>query len=233
MDKEAFLEQLNTFEIKHDTEKVDMLFKFMEETLSTNEKFNLTAITDRDQFVEKMIFDSALVLADHDLANKSLVDVGTGAGYPGMVLKILEPSCDVTLLDSTKKKVDYLDNFAKNSSIKVNCVSARAEDFCKANREKFDFATARAVASLPILLEIITPMLKVGGELIALKGPGYEDEINESKTALNKLGLAIVCVNEYKLPECGEQRAIIVVRKLKETNKKYPREYNEIKRKHL
>ncbi len=233
MNKEQLSGQFKEFEIPHNDKSVELLFKFMEETLSTNEKFNLTAITDRHQFVEKMIFDSALVLADTDLKEKSIIDVGTGAGYPGMVLKILEPSCEMTLLDSTKKKVDYLDNFAKVNNLKVNCVAARAEDYCKSHREYFDFATARAVASLPILLEVITPMLKVGGHLLALKGPGYEDEINESKIAFEKLSLKIECVNEYVLPECKEQRAIIVIRKFKETNKKYPREYNEIKRKHL
>lgn len=227
------LEALNKQEINCSKEQLNLLETFMNVTLETNEKFNLTAITNPDDFVEKMIFDSALALYDLDLSNKSIIDVGTGAGFPGMVLKILEPKADVTLLDSTAKKINHLLGFAKEQNIKVEGISSRAEDYARNNREKFDYATARAVSQLNILLELIIPMLKVGGTFIALKGQGYEDEINSSKEALRRLNARISKIYEFELPDSKEKRAIIHIIKDKETNKKYPRQYTDIKRQQL
>ena len=166
------LDSLNSLEIKCSNEQLNLLKTFMKVTLETNEKFNLTAITNEDEFVEKMIYDSALALYDLDLSEKSIIDVGTGAGFPGMVLKILEPNSKVTLLDSTAKKINHLLVFAKEQNIDVEGIATRAEDYARNNREKFDYATARAVSQLNILLELIIPMLKVGGSFIALKGQG-------------------------------------------------------------
>lgn len=222
--------QLNQYEIACSDEQINLLDEFMNRTLETNEKFNLTAIKDKDQFVEKMIFDSALVLANADLANKKVIDIGTGAGYPGMVLKILEPDADMFLLDSTAKKINYLNEFSLEKDIPIHGVTARAEEYAKEHREEFDVATARAVASLNILLELIVPLLKVGGEFIAMKGAGYEKEINDSLNAFKKLNCYIEFVEEFTLPESQESRAIIHIVKEKPTPKKYPRMYNEIKR---
>lgn len=233
MDKKRLLEELKANNVACDEQQADLLLSFMEETLSTNKKFNLTAIKDRNEFVEKMIFDSALPISCFDFTNKKGIDVGTGAGYPGMVLKILAPSMNLTLLDSTSKKINFINDFAKQNAISVSGVSARSEDFCKLHREEFDFATARAVANLSILLEIITPMLKVHGHFIALKGPGFEEEIKEASNALNKLSLKIKKVEEFELPESKEKRAIIIIEKLEVTKKKYPREYTDIKRQPL
>lgn len=233
MNKNGLIENLKKNNISFNENSLDLLLSFMKRTLETNEKFNLTAITDDDQFIEKMILDSALALSAYDFQNKSVIDVGTGAGYPGMVLKILEPSMKITLLDSTKKKIDYLSEFAKENCIDINGVSMRSEDYCKKHREEFDVATARAVANLSILLEIITPMLKVGGALVALKGAGFEEEVSSAKTALQKLSLKIESVKELNLPECGEKRAIIVIRKTDKTKLKYPRDYSEIKKQPL
>ncbi len=227
------LEVLNKQEIKCSKEQLNLLETFMNVTLETNEKFNLTAITNPDDFVEKMIYDSALALYDLDLENKSIIDVGTGAGFPGMVLKILEPKANVTLLDSTAKKINHLLGFAKEHNIKVEGIANRAEDYARSNREKYDYATARAVSQLNILLELIIPMLKVGGSFIALKGQGYEDEINSSKEALRRLNCRIGQIYEFELPESHEKRAIIHIVKDKETNKKYPRQYTDIKRQPL
>ncbi len=230
MNKEQLFEQFQKYDISCDQEQLNLLMTLMESTLSENEKFNLTAIKEKDQFVEKMILDSALSLYEIDLENKSIIDVGTGAGFPGMVIRILSKTAHVTLLDSTKKKVDYLKEFASANNLKINGVSDRAEDYARNNRNKFDFATARAVASLNILLELIIPMLKVGGTFIALKGDKYEEEINESKNAFKKLGCSIDHIFEVTLPESQEKRAIIYIRKDKETNKKYPRQYSDIKK---
>ena len=230
---DELLKELNELEINCSNEQLNLLETFMKVTLETNEKFNLTAITNPDDFVEKMIYDSALALHDLDLTNKSIIDVGTGAGFPGMVLKILEPKANVVLLDSTAKKINHLLGFAKEQNINVEGVAARAEDYARSNREKFDYATARAVSQLNILLELIIPMLKVGGTFIALKGQGYEDEINNSKEALRRLNCRIGQIYEFELPESHEKRAIIHIVKEKETNKKYPRQYTDIKRQPL
>lgn len=224
---------LNSQEISCSKEQLNLLETFMNVTLETNEKFNLTAITNPDDFVEKMIYDSALALYDLDLENKSIIDVGTGAGFPGMVIKILRPNANVTLLDSTAKKINHLLEFAKDQNIKVEGIANRAEDYARNNREKFDYATARAVSQLNILLELIIPMLKVGGSFIALKGQGYEEEINTSKEALRRLNCRIGQIYEFELPESHEKRAIIHIVKDKETNKKYPRQYTDIKRQPL
>ena len=233
MKREQLVDSLNKYGVSFEQSKVDLLFSFMDKTLKTNELFNLTAITNEEEFVEKMIFDSSLILANYSLSNKKGIDIGTGAGYPGMVLKILDPTIDMTLLDSTKKKIDYLNEFALANGIQIDSFSARAEEYSRQHIEEYDFATARAVASLPILLEIITPLLKVGGELIALKGPGYEVEIDKSKKALKKLNMEIVKVDTFELPYYRERRAIIHIKKNGPTNKKYPREYSDIKRQPL
>ena len=216
------LTALKAQEINCSEEQLNLLNTFMKVTLETNEKFNLTAITNVDEFVEKMIYDSALTLYDLDLSEKSIIDVGTGAGFPGMILKILEPEAKVTLLDSTAKKINHLLRFAKEQNIKVEGIAARAEDYARNNREKFDYAIARAVSQLNILLELIIPMLKVGGTFIALKGQGYEEEINNSKEAFRRLNCRISKIYEFELPDSHEKRAIIHIVKDKETNKKYP-----------
>lgn len=230
MDKKELLELINYQFIKCNAEQVDTLFSLMDKTLEANEKFNLTAIKDRDQFVEKMIFDSALVLKDLELKDKSIIDIGTGAGFPGMVIAILEPEAQVTLLDSTNKKINHLINLSKELNVNTTAICDRAESFALANREKYDYATARAVAPLNILLELIIPILKVGGTFLAMKGAGYEDELNASDKALKKLSCRIESIYECNLPVSNEKRAIIRIIKDAPTNKKYPREYKEIKR---
>lgn len=233
MNREQLKVNLLANKIEFDVQKLDLLFSYMDYTLETNEKFNLTAITDKEEFVEKMIFDSALVLSGNELSGKKIIDIGTGAGYPGMVLKILEPNGKYTLLDSTAKKIQFIKSFALAKGLDMDCVSDRAESYSRKHVEEYDIALARAVALLPILLEIIAPLLKVGGEFIALKGANYQEEIEQSQKALQKLGLSIKQIQEFTLPECKESRALIHVFKEKPTNKKYPRDYSEIKKQPL
>ena len=230
MEKSELLKLINNEEITCSEEQVDLLFNFMDKTLEANEQFNLTAIKDRDQFVEKMLFDSALVIKDIDLDNKTIIDVGTGAGFPGVVIKVLSPKAKVTLLDSTNKKINHLKEVTNGLGLSLDAVCDRAESFALANREKYDYATARAVASLSILLEMIIPTIKVGGYFLAMKGAGYEQEINDAKQAFKKLSCSIESIYECELPVSKEKRAIIRIRKDAPTNKKYPREYKEIKR---
>ena len=228
MNRETLIKELKLRSIELSSSQVDELFAFMKKTLETNEKFNLTAIKDEETFLEKMIFDSAIALEDLDIIDKKIIDVGTGAGYPGIVLYIINPKTHLTLLDSTKKKIDYLAEFCKENNYNINCVCSRAEEYN--HREEYDYAFARAVAPLNILLELIVPMLKVGGRFIALKGQGYEQEIKASQKAMNKLGCHLEKIIEDTLPESNENRVMVYVVKDKETNKKYPRTYADIKK---
>ena len=230
MNREKLIQELSQNNISFDEKRIDLLFSYMKYTLETNEKFNLTAITNEDEFVEKMIFDSALVLSNTDLSNKKVIDVGTGAGYPGMVLRILEPNVKMSLLDSTKKKIDFINVFALANNLPINSIVDRAEAYSRKYIEEYDVAVARAVAPLNILLEIITPLLKVGGEYIAMKGANYQEEIDQACKALKKLDVEITNIKEFVLPESQEKRVLIHIKKNKTTSKKYPRDYSEIKR---
>ena len=228
MNKESLLKELQLREIPVDNNQLDALMRFMDTTLATNEKFNLTAIKEKDAFVEKMLFDSAIALQELDLTDKKVIDVGTGAGFPGVVLYILNPKMHLTLLDSTKKKIDYLADYCKENNYQVECVTSRAEEFNR--REQYDYAFARAVAPLNILLELIVPLLKVGGTFIALKAQGYAQELEEAQSAMKKLNCHLNKIIMDELPESHEKRAMIYIQKDKETNKKYPRSYADIKK---
>jgi len=226
MTKQELVAELDKLNL--DSSKVAKLEEYMLATLKANESFNLTAIKDENKFRELMILDSAYPLKYFDFTNKKVIDIGTGAGYPGMVLATLSKG-EFTLLDSTKKKIDFISNYAtEHSYFNVNTVVERAENYSKNHREEYDFAVARAVSELPILIELIIPLLKVGGRFIALKGSKGLEELNESKTVLSKLGAEVELIDEYELPESKEKRINIIIKKIKKTNLKYPRPYNEI-----
>ena len=233
MNKSIFLSELDKRGISCSIEQVNLLWEFMHQVLKTNEKFNLTAIKDEEAFAEKMIFDSALLLNNQNFEGQTIVDIGTGAGFPSVVISILSPNAHIIAIDSTAKKVDFINGFAKEHNLNLEAIATRAEDFAKANRDKFLLVTARAVAPLRILIELAMPMLKVGGHLIAFKGPDFEKEIDEAEGAFKKLNCDIHYVYEDQLPESEESRSLIYVRKLCTTNSKYPRTYGEIKNKPL
>lgn len=229
MNEELLKVALNKYGVNTSDEQIKNLHDLVEKTLETSEKFNLTAIKDRETFYEKMILDSALGLVNVDLKNKKVIDVGTGAGFPGMVLYILNPEMDITLLDSTAKKINYLADYSKEKDYHINFEIARAEEYALKHREKYDVGYARAVASLNILIELIVPMIKVNGLFVAMKGPLAKDEIESSKRALKELECEIIDIHKYVLPESGEERNIIIIKKKKESKKRYPRKYSEIK----
>lgn len=209
-------------------------FDFYAELLvSWNEKINLTAITDPFGITEKHFLDSLAVFKD-DIIPKysSVIDVGTGAGFPGIPMKIYRNDLKVTLLDSLNKRINFLTEVSNKLSLGMNCIHSRAEDGAKKAdlREKFDIATARAVAPLPILCEYCLPYVKIGGKFVALKGPN--EDVKDSFTAYRTLGAEISDVKEYELP-CGDKRRIIVYNKIKETPKKYPRNPSQIDKKPL
>ena len=233
MTKNDLIKQLSLRQIECSEKQADELENFMHYVLSWNEKINLTAIKDESDFMEKMIFDSALALTDLDLSNKKVIDVGTGAGFPGVVLYTLSPSVDLTLLDSTDKKIKLLNEYAIKNNLKYKTITSRAEIYAKNNREKYDYVFARAVSSLDILLEICIPLLKINGTFIALKGPGLESELNNCKNAFKKLNCHVQKIISDVLPESGETRNIIYISKDEKTNLKYPRDYKDIKGKPL
>ena len=209
-------------------------FDFYAELLvSWNEKINLTAITDPLGITEKHFLDCLAVFKDDIIPqNSSVIDVGTGAGFPGIPMKIYRNDLKVTLLDSLNKRINFLTEVSNKLSLGMNCIHSRAEDGAKKAdlREQFGIATARAVAPLPILCEYCLPYVKVGGKFVALKGPN--EDAKDSFTAYRTLGAEISDVKEYELP-CGDKRQIIVYNKIKETPKKYPRNPSQIDKKPL
>ena len=233
MNKESLVLELSKRGIACDDKQVELLYDFMHHVLKTNESFNLTAIKDEESFVEKMIFDSALLLNNQNFEGLDILDIGAGAGFPSVVLSILSPKAHVFALDSTAKKVKFIEDYAKEKSLHVDGITARAEEFARDNRDRFMVVTARAVASLRILIELALPLLKIGGVFIAMKGPGFEEEIKEAQGALKKLKGEVDYIYEDQLPESKENRSFIYIKKIKETPKKYPRLYGEIKNKAL
>lgn len=205
-----------------------LLEKYMHHILKANEHINLTAIKDEDAFINLMIYDSALPLTLTDFNNKKVLDIGTGGGYPGTVIATLT-NAEVHLLDATAKKLNVINEFPDKKFITIN---ARSEDYVKDHRGEYDIVVARSVSSLPILLELAIPFLKVGGYFIALKGKEAQEEIVESTYALKKLSAKVVKKDEQALLN-GETRINILIRKEAKTSTKYPRPYGEIKKKHL
>lgn len=210
-------------------EQLDVYAEFLVEY---NKNVNLTAITEPIEVLHKHFIDSILVKKYVDLPqNSSLIDVGTGAGFPSVPLKIVRPDLKITLLDSLNKRVNFLDQLCERLGIEAEFVHGRAENFGKnlEYREKFDFSCARAVANLSVLSEYCIPFVKVGGGFISLKGPN--EDVSIGKNAVKLLGGEIEAQHEYTVYD--EQRRLILVRKISQTPTKYPRNSGQIKKKIL
>ena len=195
--------------------------------IAQNEVMNLTAITEPAAVAKLHLLDSLTVLTAGDLRGKSLIDVGCGAGFPGVPLAIACPEANITLLDSLGKRVRWLESVLPTLGVSANCITARAEEAVGEYRERFDFATSRAVARLNILLELTAPYVKVGGAVIAMKGAAAQEELDECGGAIRKLGLKLESVKHFSID--GADHALIVLRKLSPTPKAYPRRYAKIK----
>ena len=233
MNKINFVKELESRGIDCSQEQVNLLWKFMNHVLETNEKFNLTAIKDEETFVEKMIFDSALLLNNQKFEGETIIDIGAGAGFPSVVISILSPKTHIIAIDSTAKKVNFIQEFAKENKLNIEAICARAEEYAQAHRDSCLLVTARAVASLRVLIELSMPMLQAGGHLIAMKGPGLKEEIAEASGTFKKLKCEIDYIYEDQLPESKEDRYFVYIKKVGETPKKYPRSFGEIKNKPL
>ena len=210
-----------------DRETAQKLCAFGEAVVEQNKVMNLTAITQPEQVAKLHLLDSLSVLSAQDLRDKTVIDVGCGAGFPGVPLKIACPGMKLTLLDSLGKRMHWLEEILPTLGVDAECVTARAEEAVATRREQYDFATSRAVARLPILLELTAPYVKVGGAVLAMKGTAAKEELEESKRAIKVLGLQLEKVLEF--PMDGTAHAVIVLRKIAPTPKQYPRRYAKIK----
>lgn len=203
------------------------LCAFGNAVVEQNKVMNLTAITEPDQVAKLHLLDSLTVLSVADLTGKRVIDVGCGAGFPGVPLKIACPGMHLTLLDSLGKRMNWLQTILPTLGVEAECVTARAEEAVEARREQYDFATSRAVARLPILLELTAPYVKVGGAVLAMKGAAAREELAESQKAIKLLGLKLEKMEEFAID--GTSHAVIVLRKIAPTPKQYPRRYAKIK----
>lgn len=231
MNKEEFLIELKKINIELDSNQLQKLDKFYNLLINWNTKINLTTITEEKDVYLKHFYDSLTLIKVIDL-NKSLkvLDVGTGAGFPGIVLKIVFPHLKITLIDSLQKRINYLNEIIKELELNnIETVCERSEIYTKNHREEYDLVVSRAVANLKILAEITFASVKVNGFFIAMKG-NIKDELNESKDIITKLSGKIVNIEEFNLPVENSIRNLIKIKKIKKTNLKYPRRYSEIKK---
>jgi len=224
--KKHLIDGLPLLGIELNNETCDTLVAFGRAMVKQNEVMNLTGITDDKGVANLHLLDSLTVMASADLAGKTLIDVGCGAGFPGVPLAIAS-GAKVTLLDSLGKRMKWLEEILPQLGIEAECVTARAEEAVSTRRESYDFATSRAVARLNILLELTAPYVKVGGKVLAMKGTAAKEELEEAGSAIKKLGLKIEEVKEF--PIDGTNHAVIVLRKVAPTPKQYPRRFAKIK----
>ena len=206
-------------------EQTEQFFDYMNLLIEWNEKINLTAITDPEEIILKHFIDSITILKELE-DNSKVVDVGTGAGFPGIPLSIMNPSLKITLVDSLNKRLIFLQEVVDKLNLKnVEIVHARAEEFGqnKKYREKFDISTSRAVANLSTLSEYLIPLVKVDGKVISMKASQAQEEINDAQKAIEVLGGKIEKIDEFNLPQSDIGRTVIIIKKEKQTPNKYPR----------
>ena len=218
-------EKSSKIDINLDNEICNKLYNYMNLLLEWNEKINLTAITDEKEIILKHFIDSFTINKFINSGDKML-DIGTGAGFPGLPIKIIRPEVDVFLMDSLNKRINFLNEVIESLQLKnIEAFHSRAEEMAKNNkfREEFDVVTSRAVAKLNILLEYMLPYTKVNGKCLCMKGPNIEEEIKEAEKALKILGGEIEKIEKIILPDSNIERKIIIIRKKSATPLKYPR----------
>ena len=225
--KKTLAQELPGLGLELPQERIDTLCAFGAAMVKQNEVMNLTAITESAAVAKLHLLDSLTVLKCLELKGKKLIDVGCGAGFPGVPLAIAEPELKVTLLDSLGKRVKWLEETLPTLGVKAGCVTGRAEEYVTKCRESYDVATSRAVARLNILLELTAPYVKVGGAVLAMKGTAAEEELEQCGNAIAKLGLKLEKIHRF--PIDGTAHAVIVLRKVKPTPAQYPRRYAKIK----
>lgn len=219
------LSKLACINIQLPEAKIRQFYMYMGLLNEWNKKINLTAIVEMDEVIDKHFIDS-LTISQYINDEDKIIDVGTGAGFPGIPLKIARDKLKIDLVDSLNKRVNFLNEIINKLELKkIEAIHARAEEegIKKERRENYDVAVSRAVANLPVLLEYLLPFVRVGGICICMKGAKIEEEINNSEKALKELGGKIEKINNFKLPKTDFERNIIIVKKVKNTPIKYPR----------
>lgn len=224
MNIEVFKEEVEKLGISLTDEQLNQLALFYQLLLSWNEKMNLTRITNQEEVYLKHFYDSLTLYKEIKLETvDTLCDVGSGAGFPGIVLKIAFPNLDITLIDSLQKRVNYLNEIIKELKLSnIRAIHTRCEDYARVNREKYEVVTARAVANLKVLSELCFPLVKENGYFIAMKGKATE-ELDEAKAMIGTLGGKIEHINEFSLPLEESNRTLIKIKKERKTDKIYPR----------
>jgi len=212
-------------------ENAEKLTRFGELLMEKNKVMNLTAITEPEKVAHLHFLDSLAVLQAADCKDKSIIDVGCGAGFPGVPVAICEPSANVTLLDSLQKRMNWLSEVLPSLDVDANIVAARAEEYVTSCRETFDICTSRAVARLNVLAELCLPYVKLGGKFLALKGAMAQEEAEEAKAAIKTLGGEIKQIYEY--PVLDAVHRIVIIEKVRYTPKQYPRAFAKIKQRPL
>lgn len=219
---ERYLKKIN---INIQKEQKEKLNQFMKLLIEKNKELNLTAITQEKDIILKHFIDSIIILKYINLSDR-IVDIGTGAGFPGIPLKIVMKENEFTLVDSLNKRINFINEVIENLCLKgIEAIHVRAEELGqdKKYREMFDIATSRAVSKLNVLAEYMLPLVKINGKCVCMKGPNIEDELEEAKKAIEILGGKIEKIEKFFLPESDISRTIIVIKKVKKTDKKYPR----------
>lgn len=222
---------LTEMNIAVDNAAIERLRRYFEMLEETNKVMNLTAISGEEAVATLHFLDCAAILKETDISGKTLIDIGTGAGFPGMVLKILRPDTKAVLIDSLDKRIGFLNRVKEELQLKeIECIHARAEEAAKEYRGKGDIVTSRAVDKLNVLAELSLPFLKKDGLFIAMKGPEYDEELETAKPAIKILGGKTETCAQYKIPGTDVVHSLIIVRKQKETSDKYPRRWSQIKK---
>ena len=233
MNKDKFIEEIKKIGIEVTEKKINQLEIYYNMLIEYNKVMNLTGITDKNEVYLKHFYDSLTISKIIDLnKEETLCDIGTGAGFPGIVLKIFFPNLKITLVDSLNKRINFLNDVINKLDLEnIETIHSRMEEYAKNNIEKFDVVTARAVAQMHFLLEVAIPMLKINKHFVAMKG-NLENEIDYKK-AMNKLFCEEVNIIKFKLPIEESNRTLIKIKKNNITHKLFPRKYNEIKKKAL
>ena len=232
MTKEEFIRELAADGLSLSTEQLEQLDAYAAFLKEYNEKINLTAITEYEEVLDKHFYDSLLGFLDLKMEGR-LADIGSGAGFPGVVLKICYPDLKVSLIEPIRKRCVFLEELIENLGLKdIEVINSRGEDLSVEEREAYDHVTARAVSSLDILIEVCGALVKKDGYFIALRGAGGKEEIDEASKAIRTMGFEVKEVKERQLHD-GSKRVIGILQKVSETPKKFPRKYSIIKQKPL
>ena len=231
--KQALASGLPQLERKLTDAQLDTFCAFGSALVEKNQVMNLTAITEPEQVARLHFLDCIALLGAANFYGKSVIDVGCGAGFPGVPLKIAAPSIDLTLLDSLKKRMDWLESTLPELGIEAQCVAARAEEYALAHREQYDIAVSRAVARLTMLAELCLPLVRVGGHFVAMKSADSDEELSQAARAIATLGGKVTRIWDYPVPGTDAVHRAVVITKVKATPKPYPRRFAKIKQQPL